>query len=130
MDSPIPWEVLARLQSQSNPRTVHARSLGREEAFEGILDDPLTHRIPLDEQVIERRFDHLCANRATKHRQRGRLLRGWGSRQRPSIPDLSHKFATRQLAERIREVVQAEDYCYLCELAEGRPTRKWPPGIA
>ena len=38
MNPPIPWEAFARLQSQSNPRTVHARSAGREEAIETVLD--------------------------------------------------------------------------------------------
>src|SRR5262249_40344695 len=75
MDPPIPWEVLARLQSKSNPRTTHARASGREEAFEGILEDLLNQRIPPEAEAIERRFDHLCANRATKHRRRLRLLR-------------------------------------------------------
>jgi hypothetical protein len=120
MNPPIPWEAFARLQSQSNPRTVHARSAGREEAIETVLDDLVACRIPFEAQVIERRFDHLCANRATKHRRRARLLRGRSSQQRPQVLNPCRTFAVRHLMERIREVVQARDYRYLLELAEGR----------
>jgi hypothetical protein len=119
MDSPIPWEVIARLQSKSNPRTTHPRSLGREEAFEGILEDLFDQRILPEAEVIERRFDYLCANRATKYRRRVHLRRVWSSQQRPGIPDSSQKLATHELVERLRKVVQAADYCCLLQLAEG-----------
>lgn len=120
MSSPIPWEVLARLQSQSNPRTTHPRSWGREEAFERVLEDLLNHRIPAQAEEIERRFDHLRANRATKHRRRAGLLRGWGLRQRHNAPNPSDRLITQDLVEHVRRAVPAVDYGYLVALAEGR----------
>jgi hypothetical protein len=120
MNSPIPWEVLARLQSQSDPRTTHARSLGREEAFEGVLDDLLNHRILAEAEQIERRFNNLCANRATKYRRRACLLRRWRVGQRHDGPDPSERLLTQDLIEHVRRAISANDYRYLLQLAEGR----------
>lgn len=119
MDSPIPWEVLARLQSKSNPRTTHAWALAREEAFEATLDDLLNHRILPEAQVIERRFDHRCANRATKHRRRDRLLRGWGRRLCPANFHPSDRLMTQESVACVRSALPAVDFCCLLELAEG-----------
>ena len=120
MDSLILGEVLARLQSKSNPRTTHARALGREEAFEGILEDLLQQQIPPEAEAIERRFGHLCANRATKHRRRACLLRRWGRSHSHDIPDPSDRLVTQELLRHVRGVVPATDYGYLRELAEER----------
>jgi hypothetical protein len=120
MDPHFPWEVLSRLQSRSNPRTTHARSLGREEAFEGLLDDLLKGKLLRVPQEIEQRYDSLCVNRATKHRRRARLLRGYRSRKPLRNLDPFRTIATQQLVERIRQVLPAAEFGYLVELAKGQ----------
>jgi hypothetical protein len=113
-------DALARLQSQSDPRTTRVQAHAREEAFDQLLDDLRTGRIPPESQTIQSRYHHLRVNRTTKHCWRQRLLCDWWCRRRSSAASLPPEMIDiRECLARARGLVSEEDWQCLWELAQG-----------
>lgn len=119
-DLPAPWGVYLRLHSLGLSRKITSLSLGRDEALTELPDQLGTECAPSDPDIVQRKFDYLCVNRATKYRHRARLDHQVAERTTHVLAEKhTNAVATRELVDLVRRETSDADWSILWMLAEG-----------
>jgi hypothetical protein len=116
------WALFTRLQPLGNSRRITPISWAREEALDEILIDYRLGKLPEDSKTIQKRFDSLCTNRATKYRRRLELDSAHGSNSPSSSRCSSNPgelAAVRELVWRIEKALSPQERAIFNLLAQG-----------
>ena len=117
---PAPWSLYHQLHALGHSQKINSRTLGRDDALTALLGRFGATPTPLDPGAVQRQFDYLCVNRATKYRHRMRLDRRYpeGDTHNP-VEKHTEAVATKELVGLIRRELSESDWSILWMLAEG-----------
>jgi DNA-directed RNA polymerase specialized sigma24 family protein len=114
------WHIYHQLHSFGHSQKINPRTLGREDALTTLLGRFGAIPTPLDPGAVQRQFDYLCVNRATKYRHRMRLDRRIAEVDAHNpVEKHTEAVATRELVSLIRREMSESDWSILWMLAEG-----------
>ena len=117
-ENPLPRSLYHQLHALGHSQKINSRTLGRDDALTALWQ-VRSDSYPSRSRRVQRQFDYLCVNRATKYRHRMRLdRRSEGDTHNP-VEKHTEAVATKELVGLIRRELSESDWSILWMLAEG-----------